>query len=404
METVTELLIDFSGSMKEKLLLTKKILLEEIIPNLDYSSRIGVKTFASINKMPPFKQVLDLNIINKEEIVNCVYNLGTPEGGTPLSAAINASVKTLGAFEKNEKQIILITDGNEDDGGDFVAEAKKAKSAGKGCQIHIIGIGLDEKSKAQAREISKITNGTFSFLPYTKNYYYDTSNVKSYLLPFYAGVNPKNSPLNDTMSTILDSKQLELVESNGAQNFYRKNIEPLKEINTFSANDTLMLLMEEIKSIKTQVNELQLSQEKEPANTEQRSPGSNLKFAAGKYMYENVLQKKYPSRVRWLNEVDECSAGHDFEIFDFDGSVEYFIVCKASVNDDMEMVFTKNEWHLFLSNVNNFQVYFIRNLFSRPTYIRIDNMMDWILKGKLVPYSKQTKMLKEEMVFLTITA
>jgi len=48
MQTVTEFIIDLSGSMKNKIALTKQMLLSDIIPNFDYSSRIGIKSFSAV--------------------------------------------------------------------------------------------------------------------------------------------------------------------------------------------------------------------------------------------------------------------------------------------------------------------------------------------------------------------
>jgi len=135
METVTEILIDFSGSMKDKLSLTKQVLLNDVIPILDYSSRIGIKTFTQLKKSDPFiNQVLNLNITNKEEIIQAVNSLGTPDGNTPISAAIKASVTTLKEYAAFNKKIILVTDGEETGGGDYVAEAKLKSIISKGHQ------------------------------------------------------------------------------------------------------------------------------------------------------------------------------------------------------------------------------------------------------------------------------
>jgi len=50
----------------------------------------------------------------------------------------------------------------------------------------------------------------------------------------------------------------------------------------------------------------------------------------------------------------------------------------------------------------NYQIYFVKNLFGNPIHTFIDNMLDWLLKGKLVPYLKERDVIKEERVFLTL--
>jgi hypothetical protein len=42
MQTVTEILIDFSSSMESKIAMTKRLLLEQVIPTMDYSSNVGM--------------------------------------------------------------------------------------------------------------------------------------------------------------------------------------------------------------------------------------------------------------------------------------------------------------------------------------------------------------------------
>src|SRR5690606_8572930 len=106
MQIVTEILIDFSSSMKDKLELTKAALLNDIIPNLDYSAKIGIKTFsATTNKKPIIKTILPLSITNKEQIVNAVNTLNSPDGNTPIAAAIKNSVDSLKEYLAFDKKI-----------------------------------------------------------------------------------------------------------------------------------------------------------------------------------------------------------------------------------------------------------------------------------------------------------
>ena len=116
-----------------------------------------------------------------------------------------------------------------------------------------------------------------------------------------------------------------------------------------------------------------------------------------------MLKVKYPNRVKWLNENGETGSNHDFEILGEDGSIEYYIECKGTAKTKTTFYVTKNEWNLFLNNTKNYQVYFIQNAFGNPTHVFINNLLDWLLKGKIFPYLKSRDIIKEERVFLTIS-
>jgi hypothetical protein len=403
METVTEILIDFSGSMKEKLSFTKKVLLEDLVPNLDYSSRIGIKTFTSFNKVPQINQVLNLNITNKEEIIQTINSLGTPEGGTPISAAIKASVSTLKEYAANDKKIILVTDG-EESGGNYVAEAKKASREGINCQIHIIGIGLNDKAKSQAEEISKITSGTVSFIPFTKTKLTNSSIVRDSLSPFFKSIKstPMIFPISNKTAVVEKVMQTEVIPQPiiVTEPEMEKILE--NKVPNSENSDAFNVIMQEITNIQAQLIELKKIKNVIPEIDEDTEHNEKIRKASEEYLFE-ILKKKYPDRVKWLNENGECYANHDFEILDLDnGSIEYYIECKGTVSNKLTFYLTKNEWRLFLNHTKNYQIYFVKNSLGKPSHIFIDNLLDWLLKGKLVPYLKEMDIIKEERVFLTL--
>lgn len=186
METVTEFVVDLSGSMEQKISLTKQIILSDIIPFLDYSSKIGIKSFSAVQGQSPIIQELPLSLIDKDAIVSAVNNLTVKKGGTPISEAIRQSVATLKEYSASKKKIVLVTDGEEDKGGDYVAECKKAQLEGINCEIHVVGIGLNAQAQSKAQEISKLTHGTFCNIPYANGSSYNHTTVKASLSSFYA--------------------------------------------------------------------------------------------------------------------------------------------------------------------------------------------------------------------------
>ncbi len=157
METVTEILVDISGSMKNKIGAVKQVLLNDILPDLDKSSRIGIKTFTTVNKQLSIQSVLPLSKTDKDSIKKAIQKITCSNGGTPIAASIRASVTALSEYVANDKIIILVTDGEETEKGDYVQEAKNATAEGVNCKIHVIGIDIKAVGINQAKKISQIT-------------------------------------------------------------------------------------------------------------------------------------------------------------------------------------------------------------------------------------------------------
>lgn len=449
MQTVTEFIIDLSGSMKDKIVLTKQMLLSDIIPNLDYSSRIGIKSFSAVKDQPPVIQELPLNIVDKQSILKAISDLQVKNGGTPISEAIRQSVITLKEYPANNKKIILVTDGEEDKGGDYVAECKKAKSEGINCEIHVVGVGLNQQAQTKAQEIANLTNGTFSHIPFSPGTQYNQTIVKSKLSTFYNAVKnnrtvqpvPIITPVI-SVQTIQTPKEvvkeitkiqdvaplvpiqiiepavikdLPVIEDDEPKKVAPENVIDDKDIpikeeknekkqeNLISeTNVILQTLVQEIKEIKDEIKKLKIETDVIPEVAEDSELNERIRLISEKYLFE-VLKIKYPNRVKWLNENGETGINHDFEILEEDGNIEYYIECKGTAKKKTTFYITKNEWNLFLNNTKNYQIYFIQNVFGSPTHIFINNLLDWLLKGKIHPYLKTRDIIKEERVFLTVS-
>jgi len=412
METITEFIIDLSGSMKDKIALTKQMLLSDIIPNLDYSSRIGIKSFSAVKDMQPVVQELPLNIIDKEGIIKAINGLNVKQGGTPISEAIRQSVKTLKEYPVNNKKIILVTDGEEDKNGDYVAECKKARIDGINCEIHVVGIGLNQQAQTKAIEISKLTNGTYSNIAFSQGTQYNQALIKSSLTTFYSAINNRNqTPQN--VASVVSSPILKPLPTGQSVTIVDKNTEVFEKIKEETAkeivnkpeneeiNSLLKMLVDEIKEIREELKKLKTKKEVIPEIVEDSELNEKIRFISESYLYE-FLKLKYPNRVKWLNENGESNSHHDFEILEEDGNIEYYIECKGTVKRKTTFYVTKSEWKLFLNNTKNYQIYFIQNVLEKPSHIFISNLLDWILRGKLYPCLKTRDIIKEDRVFLTI--
>ena len=396
METVTEILVDISLSMKKKIDATKKVLLNDVLPNLDYSSRIGIKTFALINNQLLINPVLALSKTDKDAIKNSVESIICSNGGTPIAASIRASVKSLSEYPANEKMIILVTDGQETGKGDYVQEAKNATKEGINCKIHVVGIDLNYKAKNQAQEISKITEGTPSFISLANGTYNQTA-VRKDLSTFHQAI--KSTPTSVTAKPKVEvekKKETTRVKPEGSTTQHSD-----KSSKEEIPSETLKHIVDQIAAIRQELTDLKNEKTEIPEVIEDAELNEKIRSASEEYL-NKILTKKYPERVNWLNEKGESHSDHDFEILDLDGSIEYYIECKGTTKNKPTFYVTKNEWRLFLNHTKNYQIYFVQNSFNNPSYIFIDNLLDWLLKGKVVPYLKEKEVIKKDRVFLTI--
>ncbi len=120
------------------------------------------------------------------------------------------------------------------------------------------------------------------------------------------------------------------------------------------------------------------------------------------------LKRQFPNlNVVWLNNDEndnfsESWENHDFEIKDNNGKVINYIDCKGTPISKRTFYLTQNEWEFFLDNTDSYQIYRIFNVEGNPSIFVIDNLMNWIIDGRVVPYLIATETIKGGRVFLTI--
>lgn len=118
------------------------------------------------------------------------------------------------------------------------------------------------------------------------------------------------------------------------------------------------------------------------------------------------LQKKYPGRVKWMNENGDAQKGYDFLVEDNDfvnDSHEYVIACKGILDDSKTFFMRQREWEACVKNARNYQIYVISKMnTAEPSLTIIDNLMDAIVSGKVVPCATANTKLKAGHVVLTI--
>ncbi len=390
--------------------LAKSILIDELLPTFDYASKVVVRKFHSVTKDgidtliidTVFDSTFDLALFS-EKISEIADPINT--GGTPITAAIKASINSLLTYQNSDKKIILITDGEENGGGDYRHDTEVLLR--ENGILFVVGIAQDEVAKVKAQELADVTGGAYIDL---QSKAYSKLAVQQKLWPI------KAAALNHSLRNIA-KPQLEIINSEVPKQVQNEKQEEdgdkykeerLKFEKVIQHNATaitliskqLAVLSEEIKELRGRNNK-ELSED-EVQVEENAELNESVRLASERHLYY-ALRTKFGERVKWLNEAGETGNSHDFEVVDsIDDSIEYYIECKGSIYTEKVFYLTKNEWHLFLSNSKNYQLYFISDAFRNPQITKIDNLMDWLCRGKVVPYAGKNLKVKKERIVFTI--
>jgi Ca-activated chloride channel family protein len=140
--------IDVSKSMLTRDVLPSrlertKLAIKDLVMKLNGSDHIGLIAFAGdAMVMCPFTYDYNGFLLSLDDLsVNSI-----PRGGTNIAQAINESVKAYQGMTDADKAVVLVTDG-EDEEGNAVDAARKARE--KGVRIFTVGVGTREGDLVQ---------------------------------------------------------------------------------------------------------------------------------------------------------------------------------------------------------------------------------------------------------------
>jgi hypothetical protein len=435
-EPIFEILIDESGSMGymkgssehenkylvdglTRMTLIKKVMTDEIIPAIDYATQVIIRTFR-INTITidgkkveePVTPILYQGNFDKQKILTVVDSLQDPPfGGTPISAAITAAISDLVKYPNSDRQIILLTDGEETGTGDYRLAAKQAlELEGFPCKIFIIGIDQDEPSEKKAKEIA--TGGYCNIR--SKSFIND--ELKKVLAPLKKVV--LQNTLQNIQTGINNSQTRPTSQTEKVIQTVEKKIETLnQEIkkNAASQLDELETkIKEQISNTQTLLSELSSLKELFRAETLfeigidsttltiDNEYSESVRQRSESFLYKLLCDKFGRTKVKWLNQAAESFSLHDFELLDEDGKVIQLIECKGTAKNKPTFYLTANEWMHFLTNKEIYQVYRVFNVDGEMNAVYVENLLISILSGQVVPYLIKPEILKEGRVFLTL--
>jgi|GEM_PF-6329635 len=440
--TYIEILIDTSGSMgamkgtesenqfllpdgKTRMSLIKNTLREQLLPTLDYATKITIRTFKGANtqeQLPIVEKIYeggyDLNLM-----MNKVGELpDDPLGGTPITAAITEAVNSLQSIPNSDRKIILLTDGEETGGGNYKDTIDKAFSThGIFCKIFIVGICQGKEAEEKATYLSNKTKGVYqNLIPKSAN---DTNYISVKLAPLKKAIlqdslkNMKAATVAVTPQPVVTSQPK--VESPKVIQTIKEKIETVKQESKQAKSvvqfeELELRIKEQIANGQTLLSELSALKELLRLNLLHESGidattltidseySENIRHKSETFLYTHLCQFHGTSKVKWMNQNGESGKPHDFELFDDVGKTVQLVECKGTPKDKHTFYLTSNEWQYFLTNKEHYQLYRVFNVDGQPTPVCIENLFASIIGGQVVPYLLKPEILKEGRVFLTL--
>lgn len=537
MKNATDILVDISDNMEGNgKLFAQRVLVDEILPMVDFSQITGLKTFMASGPVCLVIRSIDLGINQRYELEQKINNLPMPNSGAPISTAIRESVAELKKQDAESKRIIIVTAGVDTLAGAYSVAVNEA--AAEGVQVSLVVINDNAGVRSAAEAAAVAGKGAACFISETS---YDSMTVRAEMTKLSAALsgqaaqpNQQSSANTSSQSSSFDqfASQQKKEEPKQDNDFFQDVKEAVDDIksavhqklqeggvididdfkNTFNetvktvsetvsaifepindqpkdaqtsqfanstsestsekadehvdladiiaknkeslgklqaqASESISLLMEscakaigELQEKATvKINELvnehnssasnlmqksadafsKLSEEKDAALDKVRQlieedkaviihTDNELadKIEAKSQQYLNAhLQKKYPGRVKWMNENGDAQKGYDFVVEDNDSinnTHEYVIACKGILDDSKTFFMRQREWEACVNNARNYQIYVISKMnTAEPSLTIIDNLMDAITSGKVVPCAGENTKLKAGHVVLTI--
>ena len=461
MDSRIEILLDTSTSMgsrenngqsfllpdgRTRIGYAKQVLLDHILPGIEYVNELTIRTFKQRHYQDDFtqEQKSELEVISiyqgsfrHEKIISTINTIPEdPWGGTPIAAALEVSLNHLKQFPKDDRQIILITDGKENGGGDYRQVIRDAKRENDiDFKIHLIGIMLDGEQKEEAKSLVESIGGTFVHIK-EKNISSgkDQEKIKKLTDALAArsitvvketsptsdtdGGDPKPVDNSDVNQSGNEEDEVDSINWDDPEDYpdepplsaapnSEKRLAAL-EAQIKKQDKTIQVLNSQLKTLNGLLETI-LKREKRNFPRPSRplqSPVSEKKLrkigrAAEKHVYQK-LKKHYGKRLTWNNKKRESGKPYDLFVQDEAGNPEFFVEVKGTIRQTDTPIFfiTAQEWNFFLANPYQYRLYLVREALRSPQIIKVNNLLEALLEGRIVPYALQDMTLAAQRVML----
>ena len=440
MATATDFLMDISDNISGKQKMVKRLFSDEIVPSLNFSEPIGLRTFLSVVGSPIIISSLDMGLNTVSDFNKKIDGLPWPNGGAPLAKTVNKSVSDFENIDADDKIIVLVTGGSDNfryEMSDVAYEINKAE--GK-VRLVVLGINLSEDDEKDAISSIEKCNGAFCNIKMNDDNY-ERFEAKAQLETFFNALKgkpaapkvqepaknivketPKAEPVKIEFTapttTVSENKATAEPQFESIKPIEVKPAEIPNESESADEIDVFDVLAKNNEAIKAcLLNNVEafnlLSARLDSANAKidkliaddkavviEEDSELNAEIAdKSRAIVMQLLQSKYPERVKSVNNTEK---GYDFQVWLDNESVEYRIACKGLLDEQQTFCMARKEWEVCMKNNRNYQVYLINNMSSQPTVTIIDNLMGWLLKGKIVPCAPKNMKIKADTVTLTI--
>jgi len=160
-------IVDASGSMKKKIggktrMSVAKDLLGKTLSELPTKANLGLLLYGH-RRAKDCKDIELVAPIGSEEaaVLRKTVSGLKAKGETPIAASLIKAAKSFKVFKGQDNQIILVTDGLEECGGDPCAAAKSLKESGLDVAVNIVGFTLGKKDAMKLQCVTKVTGGKY---------------------------------------------------------------------------------------------------------------------------------------------------------------------------------------------------------------------------------------------------
>lgn len=440
MATATDFLMDISDNISGKQKMVKRLFSDEIVPSLNFSEPIGLRTFLSVVGSPIIISSLDMGLNTVSDFNKKIDGLPWPNGGAPLAKTVNKSVSDFENIDADDKIIVLVTGGSDNfryEMSDVAYEINKAE--GK-VRLVVLGINLSEDDEKDAISSIEKCNGAFCNIKMNDDNY-ERFEAKAQLETFFNALKGKpaapkvqepeknivkEAPKAEPVKIEFSAPTITVSEKKAAAEPQFESIKPIEvkpadipnesesadEIDVFDVlaknNEAIKacllnnveafnLLSARLDSANAKIDKL-IADDKAVVIEEDSELNAEIADKSRAIVMQ-LLQSKYPERVKSVNNTEK---GYDFQVWLDNESVEYRIACKGLLDEQQTFCMARKEWEVCMKNNRNYQVYLINNMSSQPTVTIIDNLMGWLLKGKIVPCAPKNMKIKADTVTLTI--
>ncbi|MGE8342501.1 MAG: protein NO VEIN domain-containing protein [Flavobacterium sp.] len=390
--------------------LVKKILIKSIIPKLSFANTLSFKTFCSkviLNEFgnpklkagnKQYSPLLDdiyTGEFNLPNINLSINNIQIPfDAGTPLCWATSVAINNSNSHELN---IIIFSDGTDSDIKNYdeiILDTITKKN--KQCKIYFIGIGQDNEAQVKSKNLADKTGGFYINL---NDINYDEKLFDNILFEWTTTITSNVLKSNLKIDGVSEEK---IVETQLNKNIVKKEISDL-ETQVVENTESLKLIALQLDSIVKEISFIRnekLDATGDFFDDQNEDFNRVIGYKCEEFLYNKHL-KVHWENISWLNQFDEQSKPYDFEIIVKEK--KFFIECKGSVNDSKEFYLTKKEWEFYLSNRDNYRLYFVSEFNSEnPEIIKISDIIKSMEKGELIPCSKFNRKVKRDRIIFQI--